>query len=300
MAKKSNRRRKAPATLPKNPKPPAGFDADVFIQAGHENTPDNKTGGEGPLGNEIDWTPIVADKATRILRKAGVSTIREDASLKRPERQNERFRVRIAVFLHFDDPDGGETGASVGFKGSSDEPAAAAWKKLYSKFFPFPFMRDNFTPDEAGYYGFKFTVTTDAEFLIEFGDLGSLRQARWMKPRLKWMGRLLAHFLSQRIDKGNVPLPDFPTDATDPHSDSEMELHHLHVVPRSLPKRLPDLCSAKTQRRRWCALGKSGGDAAIQRLQRNDAGQFLRVPKLERHATARRRVRSHLRDKIRD
>jgi hypothetical protein len=145
MAKR-NRRKKAPVALPKNPKPPAGFDADVFIQAGHENTPDNKTGGEGPLGNEIDWTPIVADEATRILRKAGVSTIREDASLKRPERQNERFRVRIAVFLHFDDPDGGETGASVGFKGSSDEPAAAAWKKLYSKFFPFPFMRDNFTP----------------------------------------------------------------------------------------------------------------------------------------------------------
>ena len=245
MAKKRTRRRKAHATLPKNPKPPAGFDAAVFIEAGHENTHDNKTGGEGPLGNEIDWTPIVADEATRILRRAGVSTIREDASLKRPERQNERFRVRIAVFLHFDDPDGGETGASVGFKGSSDEPAAAAWKKLYSKFFPFPFMRDNFTPDEAGYYGFKFTITTDAEFLIEFGDLGSLRQARWMKPRLKWMGRLLAHFLSQRIDKGNVPLPDFPADVTDPHSDSETELHDLHVVPRSLPKRLPDYAAQK-------------------------------------------------------
>jgi len=41
-------------------------------------------------------------------------------------------------------------------------------------------MRDNFTPDEAGYYGFKFTITTDAEFLIEFGDLDSLRQARWI------------------------------------------------------------------------------------------------------------------------
>ena len=80
--------------MPANPPAPAGFDGDVLIQAGHQNTPDNKTGGEGPLGNEIDWTPIVADEATRILRSAGVSTIREDASLKRPERQNERFRVR--------------------------------------------------------------------------------------------------------------------------------------------------------------------------------------------------------------
>src|SRR2546429_8698670 len=119
MAKQRNRRRKAIATMPKNPKPPAGFDGDVFIQAGHENTPDNKTGGEGPLGNEIDWTPIVADEATRILRQAGGSTIREDASLKRPERPNPRFPVRIAVLLHFDDPDGGGTGAPGGFPRST-------------------------------------------------------------------------------------------------------------------------------------------------------------------------------------
>jgi Fungal chitosanase of glycosyl hydrolase group 75 len=229
----------------RNPAPPSGFDGDVFIQAGHQNTPDDKTGGEGPLGNEIDWTPIVADEATRILRAAGVSTIREDASLKRPERQDERFRVKVAVFLHFDDPDQGETGASIGFKGASDEPAASAWKKLYSKFFPFAFMPDNFTADEANYYGFKFTITTDAEFLIEFGDLGSLRQARWMKPRLKWMGALLAHYLSDRIGKGNVPLPDFPGAVADPHSTEEDDLRDVHVVPSSLPKRLPDYAREK-------------------------------------------------------
>jgi hypothetical protein len=236
----SKRKSRTTLVLPKNPNPPSGFDGDVFIQAGHQNTPDNKTGGEGPLGNEIDWTPIVADEATRILRRAGVSTIREDASLKRPDRQNERFRVKVAVFLHFDDPDGGETGASVGYKGSTDEPAAAAWKKLYAKFFPFRFMPDNFTPDEAGYYGYKFTVTTDAEFLIEFGDLGSLRQARWMKPRLKWMGALIAYFLSQRIGKGNVPLPKLPLAATNPHGESETELATLHIAPTTLPKRLAD------------------------------------------------------------
>src|SRR5438046_4217880 len=117
MAKQRNRRRKATATLPKNPRPPAGFDGDVFIQAGHQNTPDNKTGGEGPLGNEIDWTPIVADEATRILRSGGVSTIREDASLKRPERQQERLGVKITVCLHADDPDVGETGAAACNKG---------------------------------------------------------------------------------------------------------------------------------------------------------------------------------------
>src|SRR5260370_19178924 len=101
-------------------------------------------------------------------------------------------------------------------------------------------MRDNFTPDESGYYGFKFTITTDSEFLIEFGDLGSVTQARWMKPRLKWMGALLAHFLSERIGKGNVPLPDFPDEVLDPHSDDQTDLEDLLLVPTGLPKRLPD------------------------------------------------------------
>ena len=32
---------------------------DVFIQAGHLNTPDDKTGASAPWGQEIDWTPIV-------------------------------------------------------------------------------------------------------------------------------------------------------------------------------------------------------------------------------------------------
>jgi hypothetical protein len=106
-------------------------------------------------------------------------------------------------------------------------------------------MRDNFTPDESGYYGFKFTITTDSEFLIEFGDLGSLRQARWMKPRLKWMGALLAHFLSLRIGQGKVPLPPFPEDALDPHSDDEKEQGELHLPATGLPKRLPDYARDK-------------------------------------------------------
>jgi hypothetical protein len=42
-------RKKAATGLPADPRAPVGFDGDVFIQAGHENTPDNKTGGEGPL-----------------------------------------------------------------------------------------------------------------------------------------------------------------------------------------------------------------------------------------------------------
>jgi hypothetical protein len=40
------------------------IDCDVVVQAGHENTPDTMTGGEGPLGKEIDWTPVVAKRSS--------------------------------------------------------------------------------------------------------------------------------------------------------------------------------------------------------------------------------------------
>lgn len=179
---------------------------DILIQAGHENTPDGMTGGTGPLGNEIDWTPVVANEAVAILCVAGVDAVKEDASIKHSDRN---YQCKVAVFVHFDDPDSGESGPSVGYDHNSDADAASEWKKLYREFFPFSetWREDNFTEDEHHYYGFSHTFTSDAEFLIEFGDLNSRRQAEWMKPRLRWMGSLLAYFLSNRTGLGNVPKP---------------------------------------------------------------------------------------------
>jgi hypothetical protein len=34
-----------------------------------------------------------------------------------------------------------------------------------------------------------------------------MRQAEWLKPRLRWLGSLLAHFLSRRSGLSNVPKP---------------------------------------------------------------------------------------------
>jgi hypothetical protein len=104
----------------------------------------------------------------------------------------------------------GRRDPSVGYDHSSDADAAQEWKVLYKEFFPFndTWLRDNATRDENFYYGFKYTVTSDAEFVVELGDLGSLRQASWLKPRLKWLGQLLAHFVSHRIGMGNVPKPE--------------------------------------------------------------------------------------------
>src|SRR5438105_1843024 len=98
---------------------------DILIQAGHENTPDDMTGGEGPLGNEIDWTPIVSNEAVALLRAAGVDAVKEDASIKHSDRN---YQCKLAVFVHFDDPDSGESGPSVGYDHDSDADAADDWK----------------------------------------------------------------------------------------------------------------------------------------------------------------------------
>jgi hypothetical protein len=182
------------------------IDCDVVIQAGHENTPDGITGGEGPLGREIEWTPIVANEAVRVLTLAGVNAVKETAYIKVTA---QRYRCRLALFIHFDAPDSGEAGPSVGYEHSSDAVGAEQWKNLYKEFFPFAetWQRDNVTDRERHYYGFKFIATSDAEFLIELGDLHSLRQAQWLKPRLVWLGQLVAYFVSNRIAKGGVPKP---------------------------------------------------------------------------------------------
>jgi len=70
--------------------------AEIYIQAGHEGRTKGATGASGPYGNEIDWTPVVADEATRILRKAGISVIRSKADHYRYS------AVDLAVSIHFD------------------------------------------------------------------------------------------------------------------------------------------------------------------------------------------------------
>ncbi|EAW34151.1 hypothetical protein [Lyngbya sp. PCC 8106] len=188
--------------------------ADVLIQAGHEGRTSGATGADGPLGGEQEWTPIVADEATRILREAGVKVIREDAFL------GGKYDVKVAVFVHFDASSPScNSGASIGYDDRTDQDAAKAWKELYSQYWPFKWMPDNFTSNLRNYYGFKYTRTSDAELVLEFGELTCLEQAEWLKPRLKWLGALLAHFLSQRINKGNIADPGPFGVGSEPHSD---------------------------------------------------------------------------------
>jgi len=162
---------------------------------------------KGRLGKEIDWTPVVANEAVRMLTEAGVNAVKETAHIKVTQQQ---YRCKLAIFVHFDAPDSGESGPSVGYDHDSDADAADEWKTLYKEYFPYndTWLRDNATGNERDYYGFQYTITSDAEFLVELGDLTSLRQAEWLKPRLKWLGQLLAYFVSNRIDKGGLQKPD--------------------------------------------------------------------------------------------
>jgi len=178
-------------------------EADVLIQAGHEGRTSGATGAESQWGSELEWTPVVADEATRILRNAGVNVIREDAYL-----DSEKYKVKLAIFIHFDGAKPPcNSGASIGYDDVSDKPAADHWKELYSKYWPFQWMHDNFTVNLRGYYGYKFTITSDAELVLELGELSCKDQALWLRPRLRWLGTLLAHFISARLNMGNIPDP---------------------------------------------------------------------------------------------
>jgi hypothetical protein len=64
-----------------------------------------------------------------------------------------------------------------------------------------------FTENLRQYYGFQYTNTSDAELVLELGEITCREQAKWLKPRLEWIGDLLAHFISARLGMGNVPDP---------------------------------------------------------------------------------------------
>jgi hypothetical protein len=188
--------------------------ADVLIQAGHEGRPDcaieppslcNNTGAPG----EIQWTPIVADAATKALRAGGISVLRMPAHLTGP------YHVKDAVFIHFD---GSivpcSSGPSVGYPtgvlakfGPHSAQAAQQWKRLYGAVIPFRFERDNFTPTLRDYYGYHRVVASDAALVIEGSEISCAVQHAWQASRLTYEGRLIAYFVSRRLGMHTVPRP---------------------------------------------------------------------------------------------
>ncbi|MGH7737422.1 MAG: hypothetical protein ACREMP_06095 [Candidatus Tyrphobacter sp.] len=183
---------------------------DVLVSAGHEGRPQScarfpahrcNLGAAG----ERAWTPIVADAVAAILRAHGVRVVRLPADYAGT------YVVRAAIFIHFDGAiPACSSAASVGYPSQRDRAAAASWKRLYGRYFPFGFRPDNFTVGLRRYYAFKQTRAKNGAFVIELGEITCPAQRAWMRPRLHWEGALLAYWLSRLVHRGRVPLPAEP------------------------------------------------------------------------------------------
>jgi len=188
------------------------MDADVLLQAGHEgrmrNDGSGTTASHGASGTtrpEHEITPIVANAAAAALERHNVSVVRVPGVFPK------KFSVKLGLALHFD---GSGTpcasGASVGYPPGvplgSNKPTADLWKEIYGRHWPFQWMKDNFTKNLSGYYGYRRMSTEVAEMLIEFGEISCPEQDAWLQPRLEWLGELVAHFAG-RVIGVDIPEP---------------------------------------------------------------------------------------------
>jgi hypothetical protein len=180
---------------------------DVLISAGHEGRPAScahfpqhrcNLGASG----EREWTPVVADAATHVLRGYGLTVARLPADFAGT------YRVDAAIFIHFDGSDPPcRSSASIGYPSARDGVAARAWRALYDRYWPFGFQPDNFTAGLRQYYAFRQVNARYASMVLELGEITCPAQHAWLAPRLHWEGALLAHYLSNLIGKGDVPNP---------------------------------------------------------------------------------------------
>ncbi len=180
---------------------------DVLISAGHEGRPAScarfpqhrcNLGAQG----ERAWTPIVADSATQILRRYGLTVARLPADFAGT------YRVAAAVFIHFDGSNPPcRSSASIGYPHARDLAAARSWRALYARYWPFGFQPDNFTAGLREYYAYRQVDARDAGLVLELGEITCPAQHAWLAPRLNWEGALLAYYLSKLIGKGAVPDP---------------------------------------------------------------------------------------------
>jgi hypothetical protein len=172
---------------------------DVLISAGHEGRPAScarfpqhhcNLGAAG----EREWTPIVADAATKILREQGVRVARLPADFAGT------YRVKMAVFIHFDGANPPcSSRASVGYPNDrASAEAAKAWRRLYGQYWPFGFQPDNFTHGLREYYAYR--QVEGPRLVLELGEITCPAQRAWLAPRLRWEGELLARFLTELID----------------------------------------------------------------------------------------------------
>ncbi len=165
---------------------------DVIIQAGHEGLHSGNTGAQTKLYREVDWNIKVANRVAEILRKRGISVVRMGAN-------THLSRAKIAIAIHFD---GSKrichSGASVGYPNNNSKAFAQRWKRVYKKYFPFKWHKDNFTPALRHYYGY-YWIRADRFLLLELGEITCAKQAKWLKPRLDKIAQMIADTIRKEL-----------------------------------------------------------------------------------------------------
>ncbi len=172
---------------------------DILISAGHEGRPQScahfpqhhcNLGAAG----EREWTPIVADAATSVLRGRGYTVARKPADFEG------NYDVKAAIFIHFDGTQRPCTSrASIGYHTDASKPAAELWREKYGAVFPFGFEPDNFTSNLRDYYGFRQVHAGKGALVLELGELTCPAQKAWLASRLQWEGEFIADFLTQLV-----------------------------------------------------------------------------------------------------
>jgi len=163
----------------------------VVIQAGHEGRTCGNTGAVCQGETEVAWNIVVADAAAAQLRQWGVEVLRVPAD-------TSMVRADIAVAVHFDSAQRVcRSGASVGYPDTNaSRRFAQRWKALYKPLFPFGWHEDNFTENLKDYYAYA-TIRADKFLVLELGELTCDAQRRWLKPRLTYLGRLIAYAIAK-------------------------------------------------------------------------------------------------------
>jgi hypothetical protein len=185
----------------------ATLHADVLISAGHEGRPQScarfphRACNLGAPG-ERAWTPLVADEATRELRSAGLSVLREPADFRGT------YDVDAAVIVHFDGARPVCTsGASIGYPPGSSARFARLWRDIYAPLVPFRMMPDDFTVGLREYYAYRQIHARDGVLVLELGEVTCPAQRSWLAPRLDAIADLIAYAVTRITGRGHLRNP---------------------------------------------------------------------------------------------
>ena len=164
----------------------------VVVQAGHEGRIDGNTGAVYGKLQEVKWNIIVANEVAKQLKKW-------DIQVKRVPADTKLIKAKIAVAIHFDGTNKKcSSGASIGYKSDTSKEFAKRWKRAYSHYFPFGWQEDNFTRNLANYYGYYY-IRADKFLVLELGEITCKKQTKWLKPRLKKIGKLIAYTIAREL-----------------------------------------------------------------------------------------------------